>query len=454
MVKIDPNWTAPRSGHDWRDDELMLAVAWLKSFVPHRDMKRRLDAAKDFLVAAREKMREGVQVPLFDPADTAAWYILQAETFASDRAFWTPEGVMRAVPYLTRIGKELPLLLSVKDVEERGSRLMLAGRRQPDSGIYELLVALAYRRGGWNRVEFVPETPGRGRTPDLNVYRPRSKWAVECKRLVPSPYAAREKVRGSKLAEAIHTLSLEAGESFIVEVAYKVELAEVPDEYLVAHVQSAVEKRSSLRWDDEIASGRVRPVNWPLTRRVLQDDYVYFGSSRMIELLAGRYAHDADHSMAAKWRPWLDRPEYADAIYHASVVTWWSGSGVAVKQKARHFRKILADAEGQLPSDRPGVIHIGIESYAGSHVDLRRHLSNRFQTRFFQPNNSRLRWVYGNYFVPEATTRKDESWAITETMVPYKVGTHRTRWPLPDHMLVSPEGQHRPGMHWDPDFDM
>ena len=54
-----------------------------------------------------------------------------------------------------------------------------------------------------------------------------------------------------------------------------------------------------------------------------------------------------------------------------------------------------------------------------------------------------------NYFVPEATTRKDECWAITETMVPYKIGTHRTRWPLPGHMLVSPEGEGRQGVHWD-----
>jgi hypothetical protein len=453
MVTIDPDWTAPRAGHDWRDDELMLAVAWLKSFVPRREMERRLDAAKTFLIAAREKIREGFQVPLFDPADTATWLIFQAETFASDRAFWTPEGVMCSAPFLTRIGKELPLLLSVKNVEERAARIMLADRRQPNSGIYELLVALAYRRGGWHRVEFVPETPGRGRTPDLNIYRRGRRWAAECKRLVPSPYAAQEKMRGTKLAEPIHALTLEVDESVVVEVRYKIELADVPDDYLVEHVRSAIQRRSLLPWNDEIAFGHVRPVDWRLTRKVLKDDFVYFGSSRMIELLAGHYAHEADHSMAAKWRPWPKRPEYADAVYHASVVTWWSLSREAVRKKARHFRSVLANAEGQLPSDRPGVIHVGIESYAGSQVDLLRHFSNRFETRFFEPRSSRLRWVYGNYFVPEATTRKDESWAITETMVPYKIGSHRTCWPLPDHLLVSPEGAGRQGMHWNPGFD-
>lgn len=449
MQRIDPDWTAPLEGHDWRDDVLMLAVAWFKSFVPSSQMEKRLDAAKSFLVSARDRMREGLPTPLFDPADTAAWYILQAETYPVDRKFWTPEGVMRAVPFLTRIGKELPLLLKVRDVEERAGRIMLSERRQPDGGIYELLVALAYKRNGWDRVEFVPETPGRGRTPDLHVFRKGSRWAVECKRLTPSSYAAREKARGMELAKPIHALCLDMSESVVVEVKYKVELDNVPDDYLVAPVRLAIQRRSLNPWEDEIAWGSVRPVNWPLIRKVLVKDHVYFGGSRMIELLAGHYTHEADHSIAAKWRPWSQMPAYADAVYQASVVSWLSHSKKAIARKARHFRKVLADAEGLLPSDRPGVIHIGIESYAGSYVDFTRHISNSFQARFFEPRSSRLRWVYGNIFVPEATTRKNESWAITETMVPYKVGSHSTRWPLPGHSLVVPEDSGRPGVHWD-----
>ncbi len=33
----------------------------------------------------------------------------------------------------------------------------------------------------------------------------------------------------------------------------------------------------------------------------------------MIELLSGSYDHEADHSMAAKWRPAEKRPFYAEA---------------------------------------------------------------------------------------------------------------------------------------------
>lgn len=65
----NPDWTAPRDNQDWRDDELMLAVAWLKSFVARREMEQRLDVAKRNLLAAQTRMRAGVMGPLFDLVD-------------------------------------------------------------------------------------------------------------------------------------------------------------------------------------------------------------------------------------------------------------------------------------------------------------------------------------------------------------------------------------------------
>lgn len=126
----NPNWRAPRSGQDWCDDELMLAVAWLKGLVLRLDIERRLDAAKECLAKARERQRDGERARLFDENDTTAWYMLQAETFATDRMFIAPEGVTRSVPYLSRIGKELPRMLSVKGAEERAARMMSSDKKQ------------------------------------------------------------------------------------------------------------------------------------------------------------------------------------------------------------------------------------------------------------------------------------------------------------------------------------
>src|SRR3546814_4082889 len=45
-----------------------------------------------------------------------------------------------------------------------------------------------------------------------------------------------------------------------------------------------------------------------------------------------------------------------------------------------------------------------------------------FRSMDFDPGMSRLRWVYGEYFAPEVSTRSDESWAIEETSASYRVG--------------------------------
>lgn len=446
----NPAWVAPSEGHDWQDEDVLRASRWLRAFVPERDMERRIEDAREHLLTARHGWDYGEWPPLFDPADAAAWYIFQAETFAVDRQFWVPDAMARIVPVLKRLGQSLDLLRTVIGAEERAARLMNSERRQPDSGLYELLVAAAYRRHGWTRVEFVPEMRGGPRTPDLHVARPRTRWAAECKRLVPNTYATRERACGAALAKPVHALCLARGVSAVVEVKWRVELHTVPAEYLVDRVAEALGDTLHPRWADEVSEGRVRPVNWRLARGVLAHDDVYFGSSRMIELLSGVYVHEADHSMAARWRPAPERPFFAEAVYQASVVSWTSLSLEAMSAKTRHFRSIVADAERQLPDDRPGVVHIGIESSPLMVVAAARHLFNFAEARTFRTTRSRLRWVYANYFMPELTTHRNESWAFTETIAPYKVGRHNTAWPLPNHLVVSPDEEIVDGVFWDP----
>ena len=82
----------------------------------------------------------------------------------------------------------------------------------------------------------------------------------------------------------------------------------------------------------------------------------------MIELLVGQYDHKDDHSMAAKWCPSPTRPHYASMVYQASVVSWRSQSFEAASRKAKHFKSLVGQAAKQLPGDRPGAVHIGLET--------------------------------------------------------------------------------------------
>lgn len=440
------DWTAPRAGQDWRDEDVLRATKWLRSFVPVLEMDRRIECARIFFLRARSNWENG-ESPLYDTSDAIAWYIFQAEAFANDRQYWVPEEAARIVPFITVIGKELGSLLTVEGLDSRMARTMTNERSQPDSGIFELLVALAYCRRGW-RAEFVPEAPGKARTHDFNVFKSRDRWAVECKRLVASTYTREEKRCGDRLAGSVHSLCQELQRSVVAELRYKVELHSIELDYLKRHVETYLNGGPE-NWSDHVSIGSVREVDWSLPNKVLSSDDVYFGGSRMIELLVGSsYAHGVDHSMAATWEPAPAKPFYAENVSQASVVSWTSDSDGAISRKAAHFRRKLNDAEGQLPADRPGVIHIGIEDAGDKDVSYQRHRKNIEEAQRFQTNASQLRWVYVNHFLPEATTDRNESWALTETTATHIIGGHSVPDPLPNHLLVGRDEDARDGDHW------
>jgi len=341
MDDSGPLWVAPRNANDWQDEGAIRAVNWLKSFVPEAEMQRRLESCQETYLRARSQWERNEEVSLFDTRDVAAWLIFQAETCATDRRYWMPDAAARIVPYMSRLGTELEGLQGIEGVDERAERLMRSEKAQPESGIYELLVALAYHRHGWSTVRFIPEQPGRNRTPDLHISKRGTRWAVECKRLRPSSYAEEEAAHGRRLARPVHHLCEDRSKSVVVEISYQVELSQLPDTFLIDAIADDLRRSENFRIHSDQAIIRVRPVTWDLFRPVIAHDYVYYGSSRMIELLSGYYEHKAQHSMSARWVRATDMPMYAESVSQASVVSWFSCSNRALTARARHFRRVI-----------------------------------------------------------------------------------------------------------------
>ncbi|MBX5205988.1 hypothetical protein [Rhizobium sp. NZLR1] len=169
-----------------------------------------------------------------------------------------------------------------------------------------------------------------------------------------------------------------------MQVIFHHELSLLPDDYLKKRALAFIDNPEERLWVEEGSVGIIGNIDWRLIRHVMRRDFVYFGSSRMVELLLGEYDHQFSHDMAAKWRSWDQRSLYADAVYQASVVSWQSNSDEALRQKARHFRSVIAGANAQLPSDLPGAIHVGIGSMDGNVIDAFRHVRNRKMLRTFQ----------------------------------------------------------------------
>jgi hypothetical protein len=113
--------------------------------------------------------------------------------------------------------------------------------------------------------------------------------------------------------------------------------------------------------------------------------------------------------------------------------------------KSGHFRRTLVRAERQLPADRPGVVHIGIEATGEGQVDRGRYMANLIETWVYRPANRRFRWANVNYFRSEVSLERDTNWDFDETFAPLKIGRHTTPQPVPLQALVATDGPVQPG---------
>lgn len=447
---FDPKiaWIAQRHGQDWRDEAILTAADWLEALVPSADWRRRIDAVETRFQAAKVEWAQGRRVPLFDPKDSVAWYLHQARRYA-DPAFradyFLPEGY-RIAPVLRRIGQILPDMAEIGGAEDRALRLMTENLSQPDDGLYELLVAGAYRRRGWDKVSFVPEAKGISKTQDLLVERPRSRWAVECKRAGRSGYARDERLAGERIARHAHELAAEANRSLLSIVRYREEIHRLPDDYLASKVSQFLAGRSPFEWNDEGGEGIIAEVPWEPLRSIMAHDDIFFGSTRMFELIIGEYDPAIDFTMEGDWEPGEGRPLHATWVDRVSLIAWRSVSDEAARRKAMHFRGLVSRAASQLPGDLPGVVHVGYEAAGGNSADGRRHHLNREEMRTFDSAETGLRMVYGNYFMCELVTSRNESAAVTETTAWYPPRGRRGEGPLPRHLLFKDEDG-TPGSH-------
>lgn len=442
----DPIWIAHRRGQDWIDDDILAALDWLGGMIPAADWARRMDAVRDRFEQARARWASGERVPLYDPSDRIAWYAFQARAYAAERRNWFEPEAYRIAPLFRRLGQVLPDLKTVVGAEDRGRTLMTQGRRQPDDGLYELLVAAAYRRAGWTETAFVEEMRGVAKRPDLFVGRGRRSWAAECKRIGRSDYGETERRLGEAMAQAAHAVCARRGASVIVESVFKTELEAVPADYLAERVEAFLDDERG-EWKDAHGLGWIRPVDRRPLDLILAHDDLFFGSSRMIELVAGQYAQSVDYSMEGDWTPARDRPLHAHRVGRVSLVCWVSRSDAAQRRKAKHFRKRVREAMSQLPGDRPGVVHVGYEAFYDAATEGLRHSLNARHIRDLPVGDSRLRYVYANYLLPEHVNARDESSALTETTAVYKVGRSRAAEPLPCHLLFS-DAAPQPGPFW------
>jgi hypothetical protein len=235
--------------------------------------------------------------------------------------------------------------------------------------------------------------------------------------------------------------------STYLDIRFKIELKDVPDFYLLHRTREFVKSgMPSLLWDDDISSGVIGDLDLNPILESLKTGYLLHPGPVFQKLLTGSYRR-YDSMIEAVRMKRATNPHFVDAVDLAVIARWSSLSETAIDKKARDIHAKLVEANKQLPTDIPGVIHIGFEALSGDTVEQRRYEKILDRARNFDRAGSRLEFIYCNYFAPE--TSPEETWAIDETV--QWTGVRETDRPLPSGMLVLPEkeGPRRSGVHWD-----
>lgn len=429
--------------------ELKRAVQWFISLLPQGEWPVRRDAvAKHFYRSLIGECRDPTgKGRFFNDRDMSGWYLFLGEAFTDHP--WNYEVMFgcHVIPILGAIGRNLELLQEVEGLVDRARAVVTIEKSQPNAGLFEILVAAAYARAGW-RVRFKPVQKGMARTYDLDAEKSNRRYAIECKRMEGGEYVEAERARMRELWRGPCIGLAETDQrSTYLDVRFKIELKDVPDNYLLHRAKQFTKSGlPSLLWNDGIASGVIGDLDLTQIRESLKTGYLLHPGPVFHKLLTGSYRRYDSMIEAARMKR-ATNPHFVDDLDLAVIARWSSLSEAAIDKKARDIQAKLAEANKQLPPDIPGVIHIGFEALSGDLVEQRRYEKIIDRARHFDRGSSQLEFIYCHYFAPE--TSPDETWAMDETV--QWIGVRETDHPLPSGMLMTPEreGRRRVGVHWD-----
>ncbi|MEQ1515851.1 MAG: hypothetical protein ABL931_05110, partial [Usitatibacteraceae bacterium] len=337
-------------------------------------------------------------------------------------------------------------LLGMQGAEDRVAALVGGERAQPNGALFELLVAACYGRAG-GTVTFVPSHGG-AKSHDLDVDMNGKCWAVECKRLEVGEYGNRERSQLDRLWGPSSAYLTRTKQSTLCDVRFAIELQDVPDEYLTKKVrQWQLKPGEPLAWQDDVGAGSVKALDLQPLQHVLETDHVVSGGPKFLALLLGGYVRSSSYRTVFGIYPSEDNFRYIDTCDLAIVLHWDSTSEAAINAKARDILKRLSKAVAQLPNDRPGVVHFGIEAVEGDEVEKRRFKKIIETAGQFDAGTTPLETIYCHYLVPESPPAV--LWAFQETN--HRIGAANHAPLHGDQLFLAgdPQGGSRPGKHWE-----
>jgi len=391
-------------------------------------------------------------------SDWISWYMYLVESVFERQGCDDPSQSSRIYPFFATIGRGVDLLKKMKGIAKRLDVLFNEGQNQPDSTLYELVVAAHYAGHGWT-VEFLEDHPSR-KTPDLEITKSNKKYWVECKRFAKvTGYAEKERQEWQKRVKHLfNAMRLERVPAY-AEIIFKVPVEETDEIMLGAaftHYNRSGMMKSGKTLPHLQFDFKAMPLDIAHINSVLEAQPTRPTSPQMIELLTGNYELNGSYTeLINPHRIDIVNPDdrlfvlnkFYGSVHEAYIAKWDCIAPASIDKKAKEINKMLSKALSQIPDEGEGIIHIGYETVTGPLVELRRHEKIKQVIDDFNYGSKNINAVFFNAF--QLLTKTDGlDWAETILFFEKDINS-----PLPKDLLLVPEHiDLRNDTHWAEDL--
>lgn len=445
----------------YSDPDVTRALNWFLGFLSRSDWERRREQVESHIEAVKAPQAVSLDDPtqaLSVATDRAAWYLYLADTALNSPEKYEPIQGSRVLPILKTLGTNLDLVQELGGVDDRVSRMLTDERRQPDGALFELVVALLWRRNGWTNVSFIEEQPPEKR-PDIKATKGSEEFHIECKRLNKSgKYSEDEREHWLRMWGNLSKYLASERLSVVLDIVFHVELHTLPETFLFDQLR---DKLRFIQPPCHIISNaeldvRVERVDYQRANAHLAEYSVKYPSDQLNELVAGR--RDPNRGFTAVIMGSFIRigegggnNQFLDSMKFAAGAFWSCDSIRATERKARDVRGHLADAINQLPNNGKCAVHIALETLDGPLVEQKRYERIIASMLNFDTLNKDLRWVYCHLF--QSYAPPDDLWVFDETVYWFRRNSTSGEKPLAvksaivlEEDIEPPESDH--AVHW------
>ncbi|MGP5495335.1 hypothetical protein ACTXNC_11685 [Psychrobacter celer] len=391
--------------------------------------------------------------------DWVAWYLYLAESLADRPAVDEPSQSSRIWPFFAIIGKYNEELKKVKGIEAKLHDLLKKRINQPDSILFEFVVAICYLKNGWT-VEFIPET-GKGKTPDLFVSRGNQNYFVECKRLAKvTEYSEKERAHWIKRWREVLPLLLQYPYSVFLDVKFKVEVAKTEVNLISKAFQDIVSK-DGLQHGFCFENEHVKVCAKHMDMKRITDHFnkwmVKYPSPQLYALFDDNYDPHGSYTNACIAKLVEISPDsesviniFADKIDRAYCAKWECTAVESINKKAKDVKNLLVKAVKQAPKNGSTIIHIGYETLHGPHVEYVRDMKIVELLSGFEFGDKDVASIFCHSF--QSRLFANNEWDFAETTRYFGINKNPIEL-LNDSLLMDRDGTEKANeTHWSQDM--